>query len=101
MWRVEGLPGNMSANDNNKDTRDERCIRPNNMADEDSFGLYAPATGKSIADTRCRVISRRTGLHALNRLTPLARPQSRGPWCPCPFAEVQPPVARKINSLWH
>lgn len=31
-------------------------VRPANMADENSFRLHAPATGKSIADTRCRVI---------------------------------------------
>lgn len=54
-----------------------RQIRPDNMADENSFRLHAPATGKSIADTRCRVICVRGGAcTGAATLTPLRGPET-------------------------
>lgn len=55
----------------------DRQIRPDNMADENSFRLHAPATSKSIADTRCRVICARGGAcTAATTLAPLRGPET-------------------------
>lgn len=54
-----------------------RQIRPDNMADENSFRLHAPATGKSIADTRCRVICARGSACTMRYiLWPLREPEA-------------------------
>lgn len=51
--------------------------RPDNMADVNSFRLHAPATSKSIADTRCRVICARGGACTVcYTLSPLKGPEA-------------------------